>query len=292
MRTEPVLAVDLGGTKLLVALVDGARVVDRVEQPTERDAAPADWLARIAELARRWSGRYARAGVSVTGPVCAGRWSALNPGTLTIPPGFPLQSTLSELLGIPVVACNDAQAAAWGEYRYGAGAGRDMVFLTVSTGIGGGIVHNGRLVAGSRGLAGSFGQLRPLLPGEGDEARLEDCASGRWIAAEAARQGYPVDARAVFAQAAQGAAWAEALLAASAAAVARLCANIQLTLDPEVIVIGGGIGLAAGYRQRVGDALAAYPEAFRPALQPAALGADAGIVGVAALGQAFITHEE
>ena len=291
MHAEPVLAIDLGGTQLRVALVDGARILERVEQPTERGATPAQWLARIAELARPWAGKYARAGISVTGPVSDGRWSALNPGTLAIPSGFPLKSALEDVLGVAAVACNDAQAAAWGEYRHGAGAGRDMVFLTVSTGIGGGIVWNGRLVIGRRGLAGSFGQLRPMLAAQGDE-RLEDCASGRWIAAAATRQGFPDDARAVFAQAANGVAWAEASVASSAQSVARLCANIQLTVDPEVIVIGGGVGLAAGYRQRVVDALAAYPDPLRPTIVPAALGADAGIIGVAALGQAFITHEE
>lgn len=291
MRAEPALAIDLGGTKLLVALVDGSRVLDRVEQPTERGAAPADWLARIAELARPWTGRYARAGISVTGPVSDGRWSALNPGTLAIPAGFPLKSALEETLGVPVVACNDAQAAAWGEYRYGAGAGCDMAFLTVSTGIGGGIVWNGRLVVGRGGLAGSFGQLRPLLAAQGDE-RLEDCASGRWIGEAATRLGLAADARAVFAQAADGAAWAEAIVAASAASVARLCANIQLTIDPDVIVVGGGVGLAAGYLQRVVDALAACPPPLLPTLKSAALGGDAGIIGVAALSHPFITHEE
>lgn len=291
VRAEPALAIDLGGTKLLVALVDGGKVLARVEQPTDRSAAPAAWLARIAELARPWSGRYARAGVSVTGPVIDGRWSSLNPGTLSIPADFPLQRSVEDLLGVPVAACNDAQAAAWGEYTHGAGAGQDMVFLTVSTGIGGGIVCNGRLIGGRQGLSGSFGQVRPMLPGDAQQ-RLEDCASGRWIAAESARRGYAADTRVVFAKAADGADWANAILAVSASTVARLCANIQLMLDPGVIVIGGGVGLAPGYLQRVADALAAHAAPFRTTLKPAALGADAGIIGIAALTQRFITQEE
>ena len=96
-------------------------------------------------LAAAWRGRFDRVGAAVTGIVADGRWHALNAGILPVPAGFPIVEALSTRLGCPVLAINDAQAAAWGEYRFGAGAGRDIVFLTVSTGIGGGIVLGGRL---------------------------------------------------------------------------------------------------------------------------------------------------
>ncbi len=276
---NPVLAIDLGGTKILAALISGARVLARAETPTPRDAGPDGWLADMARLAAPWAGDYAELGVTVTGLVHNGLWRALNPGTLAIPQDWPLAARLASVMGMEPVLANDAQAAAWGEHVYGAGEGRDMVFLTVSTGIGGGIVIDGRLLAGRGGLAGHFGQLTAMeTPG----GPIEDRASGRWIAAEGAAAGLG-DAPAVFAAAQQAHPRAIAILDASAARVARLCINLQLALAPERIVIGGGIGLAPGYLARVAGALGDLSPPVRPDIRPAALGADAGAVGVAAL---------
>ena len=270
-----VLAADLGGTKVLVALVERNRVLDRIEAATERAAGPDAWLAKISEMAAPWSGAYERIGITVTGLVRDGHWSALNPATLDIPARYPLSDRAEAALGSRPTLLNDAQAAAWGEHRFGAGAGRDMVFLTISTGVGGGIVAGGRLLTGGNGLAGHFGQL---LPPDGPAVRLEDAAAGRWIAGAARAAGHDVDAKGVFAAA--GTAWADAILQASASRIARLCQNLLLALDPPVIVIGGGIGLAPGYVERVEASIDA---SLRPTLARAALGAEAGIVGIAAL---------
>src|SRR4029077_15649090 len=97
-------------------------------------------------------------------------------------------------------AANDAQAAAWGEHRFGAGRNEDMVFLTVSTGIGGGIVINGRPLCG---LPGHFGLLRTLS--ESQSLPFEDGVSGHWIAAQARAVGHDTDAAGVFAAAVSGA---------------------------------------------------------------------------------------
>ena len=278
MHSGPVLSIDLGGTKLLAALVSGGTILERAEIPTDRDGGPNDWLHQIGSLIRPWQGRYARAGVAVTGLVKDGFWQSLNPTTLRIAAPFALKAQMQALLNLPVTLRNDAQAATWGEYEYGAGQGRDMVFLTISTGIGGGVVLSGKLLLGRGGLAGSFGQILPLP--DGGAARIEDSASGQWIASAAARLGHPPDARAVFAAKAD---WATEIIATSAARVARLCQNIQLMLDPEIIVIGGGIGLAQGYLTQVEQVLAHLPPLLRPALVSAALGKDAGVIGVAAL---------
>ncbi len=278
MQAEPILSIDLGGTKLLAALVSGGVILEQAETPTDRSGGPDDWLGQIATLTRPWQGRFARAGMAVTGLVKDGFWQSLNPTTLNLAAPFALQSKTEALLNVPVTLRNDAQAATWGEYEYGAGQGRDMVFLTISTGIGGGVVVGGKLLLGRGGLAGSFGQILPLTDGAG--GRIEDDASGQFIAKEAARLGHPADARAVFAAKAD---WAAALIATSAVRVARLCQNIQLMFDPEIIVIGGGIGLAPGYLAQVERGVAALSPLLRPALVHAALGKDAGVIGVAAL---------
>jgi predicted NBD/HSP70 family sugar kinase len=190
---------------------------------------------------------------------------------------------MEHLFGVPAFAANDAQAAAWGEYRYGAGAAEDMVFLTISTGVGGGIVLNGRPLLG---LAGHFG----LLGSSSTTDPLEDTISGHWIASQAKAQGHDVTAVGVFAAATAGDAWANEIIDASAQKVALLCADIQLLFDPRRIVIGGGIGLAAGFLDRVRANLKGLSPRLRPALVAAKLGANAGLVGVADLARSHSRH--
>ena len=147
----------------------------------------------------------------------------------------------------------------------------------MSTGIGGGVVVNGQLLTG---LAGHFGQFLSEMPAD---APFENQAAGRWIAKAARADGHDVDARAVFEAAARGEDWAEAICELSARRLAMACANIQLALAPERIVIGGSIGLAAGYIDRINKALSELPPRQRPSLVAAQLGTNAGIVGVAQL---------
>jgi N-acetylmannosamine-6-phosphate 2-epimerase/N-acetylmannosamine kinase len=277
---EGVLVLDVGGTKTLAALVRGAEVLAEARVPTDATASPDIWIDAAGREAAAWAGRFDRVAAAVTGIVADGCWSALNPGTLAIPDGFPLEERLRMRFGVPAVALNDAQAAAWGEYRHGAGQGADMAFVTVSTGVGGGIVLGGRLLRGRGGLAGHFGIAYPL-PEDGAFAHVEDGIAGRWVAAEAAREGHLLDARGVFEAPGRGEAWAEAILSRQAHRASRLLANIQLAIAPDVIVVGGGIGLAGGYLARLEAALASTPPVRRPRLVAAALGTRAGLVGAA-----------
>ncbi|SKA24273.1 ROK family protein [Consotaella salsifontis] len=274
-----VLAIDLGGTKTLVALVEGSAVVGEATVPTERGDGPDRWLQAVFDAAAPWRGRFSGVGLAVTGFVRDGCWSAMNPATLGIPSNYPLLHQVEALFSLPAMAVNDAQAAAWGEHVLGAGEGEDLVFLTISTGVGGGIVSNGRLLGG---LAGHFG----LLAGEEDDTFLEERVSGRWMAAEAARRGHAADAREVFAQASSGEAWAREIVSASAGRVARLCRNIQLALDPPRIVLGGGIGLADGFIDAVSALMPPLGAVPPVALCRARLGVRAGILGVGDLARA------
>jgi len=279
---DPVLAIDLGGTLTRVALVRGAEVLDRAEAPTARNAGPERWLQDVAGLARPFLGRFGQVGMTVTGLVQAGRWQAMNPATLAIPDGFDLGGAAQAIFGVMPALANDAQAAAYAEWRFGAGAVQDMVFLTISTGIGGGVIAGGRLLTGRSGMAGHFGQFLSL-PDDDGQGRFEDQASGRWIAAKA---GMP-DAQTAFATP-QG----SGVVDLSAARVARLAQNLQLAFDPVRIVIGGGVGLAPGYIDRMTARLTHLPDHTRPTLAPATLGADAGLVGIAALAVTRPTNKE
>lgn len=274
----PTLAIDIGGTKVLAGLVSGDEVQAELTIPTDVTDGADELLSGIATMVSNWAGRYASVAVAVSGLVDDGHWSALNPQTLSLPGRYPLVQRLQDLFSVTAFAVNDAQAAAWGEYRYGAGQQEDLAFLTISTGVGGGVVLNGRL---RLGLAGHFG----LTCGASSDHRtpLENEVSGHWIAAQASDAGHEMSAAGVFAAAAQGDAWAEQIVAASAQKVARLCADIQLTLDPARIVIGGGIGLAPGFIERVQHHVEEGAPRLRPHVVKAALGARAGLVGVADL---------
>ncbi|KKB86501.1 N-acetylmannosamine kinase [Devosia limi DSM 17137] len=276
-RDETVLALDIGGTKTLAALVRDGIVLDRRTLPTPGAVATPEWFDSIAGLVAGWEGRYRRVGAAVTGVIDDGHWFALNPTTLSIPERTPLVAELERRLAVPTVALNDAQAAAWGEFSRGAGIGRDMAFVTVSSGIGGGAVLNGRLITGARGLAGSLGQIQgsPAAP------RLESRASGFAIAAAAGAAGHPADTRAVFAAADAGESWATGILHAAAADLAIGLCDLQRMLDPALVVLGGGIGLLPAFRAVLDQELAGLPSRLRPAVVPAQLGADAGIIGVA-----------
>jgi predicted NBD/HSP70 family sugar kinase len=282
-QDKAILAVDIGGTKTLVALVRGSGIVAELTVPTPREDGPDHWLDAVAAAASPWRGQFRSVGLAVTGFMRNGFWSAMNPATLGIPADYPLIAKVEALFGLPAVALNDAQAAGWGEHMLGAGQGQDLVFLTISTGIGGGIVLNGRLL---EGLAGHFG----LTADGDDDVFLEDRVSGRWMAAEARRQGHEVDAREVFAAAAARETWAVDIVEGSARSVARLCRNIQLVLDPPRIVIGGGIGLADGFIERVRD-LVAPPGRVPPvSICRAELGVHAGILGIANLARSKLLH--
>lgn len=275
------LAIDVGGTKILVGLVRDGVVLDRNQVPTPREGGGEAWCAAIVDAAAAWRGRYDVAGAAVTGGISDGRWYAVNPATLPVPAGFPLEATLGAMLGLPVRCTNDAQAAGWGEYRRGAGQGHDMAFVTISTGIGGGLVLGGKLVGGTTGLGGHVGLL-PLATADGSDA-VENLCSGRWIARQA--EGRADDARGVFAAAEAGENWAQAILDLSMDRAALVLRTLQWIVDPEVIVVGGGIGLVPSYFAGLQQRLTGGPH--RTALRPALLGGDAGAIGAAELAIAY-----
>lgn len=274
-----VLSFDIGGTKTAAALVRSGVILERRETPTGSSIGSLAWFDALAALVEGWEGRYLRVGVAATGVVRNGLWSALNPNTLPIPQETRLAAELELRLARPVATFNDAQAAAWGEHVRGAGQGADMVFVTVSSGIGGGIVLDGRLRTGTGGLAGSLGQLRGLPLA----TRLETRASGFSIASAARIVGRTDDTRKVFEALAAGEDWAVGIVYDAAASLAAALVDLQQLVDPDIVVIGGGIGLLPPFRRALDDALQTFPAALRPRLRTALLGADAGLVGAADL---------
>ncbi|MFB2533216.1 ROK family protein [Paracoccus sp. p4-l81] len=270
-------AVDLGGSKIAAARITGGRLAARQQIATDGDG---DWQDQVAAMAALLDDLGFRSGdplgVAVAGRVDRqGGWHAVNTGTLRAIAAAPLGPELALFFGPRARAINDAAAAALAEARVGAGQGADnFAFLTVSTGVGGGIVLGGRLVDSASGLAGHVGFVGSRLGdgrcGSGRIGTVESVAAGRAIAAAAGVS----DAREAFADPGH-----TPIIDRSAAAVAALIADLTTILGLDRVAIGGGIGLADGYLDRVARHLSGEPPLFRPDLVRAALGHDAGLIG-------------
>lgn len=307
-----VLAIDIGGTKLAAGIVDpGGNILARGEVPTLAAEGPERVLERIVRLSQDVLARpevraeaVGRIGIGCAGPVDRQAGLILNPPNL---PGWvrvPLVEYIEKALHRPAVLENDANAAALGEFRYGAGRGaRSLVYLTVSTGIGGGIILDGRLWHGVKDGAGEIGHMT-LVPdgpvcGCGNRGCLEALASGPSIARrarEALSTGRPsrlceirdVTAADVVRLAREGDAVAAEVWRETVAHLALGVAAVITILAPERVVIGGGVSragdllfepLRAEVRRRVKlVAVESVP------ILPAALGDDVGILGAAAVG--------
>ncbi|HAU4328401.1 N-acetylmannosamine kinase [Citrobacter freundii] len=284
------LAIDIGGTKLAAALVDSdLQIRDRRELPTPASKTPDALRAALKALVEPLQTQATHVAIASTGIIRDGVLLAINPLNLGGLVHFPLVQTLNDLTGLPTMAVNDAQAAAWAEYRALADEISDMAFITVSTGVGGGVVSNGKLLTGSGGLAGHLGHTladpHGPLCGCGRVGCVEAIASGRGIAAAARDDLAGCDAKTIFARAAQRHEQAMRLVAHSAAVVARLIADVKATTDCQCVVIGGSVGLAEGYLALVESYLAQAPLAYHVKLQAAHYRHDAGLLGAALLAQ-------
>lgn len=284
------LAIDIGGTKLAAALVgDDLQIRERCERPTPASKTPDALREALKMLIEPLQAQAKRVAIASTGIIHQGVLQSINPQNLGGLMHFPLVHTLEELTGLPALAVNDAQAAAWAEYHAIAKEVSDMVFITVSTGVGGGIVSGGQLLTGAGGLAGHLGHTLadPQGPmcGCGRVGCVEAIASGRGIAAAAQGELAGCDAKTIFARAVEGHEQAIRLVQHSAQVLARLIADVKATTDCQRVVIGGSVGLAPGYLAQVRHFLAQEQPVYHVALSAAHYRHDAGLLGAALIAQ-------
>jgi glucokinase len=308
------IGVDIGGTKIAAGLVasDG-RIVLAASEPTPEDATGI--AAVVATLVERILEQSADdlevggIGIGAAGFVDRDR------ATVQFAPNIdwidePLAESVGKLVDLPVVVENDANAAAWGEYRFGAGEDTDdLLFVTVGTGVGGGIVHRGMLVRGGFGAAAEIGHMRVVpdgrLCGCGQRGCFEQYASGRALVRDArARvdsddpQAQPLlmvagDSEAITGQmvtglARQGDPMCLDLLRDVGQWLGEGIATLAAVLDPSVIAIGGGVADAGDLlldpvRRAFEEHLPAREHRRIAELRLAALGNEAGIIGAADL---------
>jgi len=291
VSAPPVLAADVGGTQMRAALVDpdGTVVLRRSAATPGHADVPAALIDLIASVgAERGHGSASHAVVGLPGAVDyeAGRllWAPHLPERW---PELLSRDELSERLGLPAHIANDADLAAVGEAAFGAGAGiTDVAYLTISTGIGAGVVHGGRLLRGRRSLAEMGHTVIDWCAWrEGSPSTLEELGSGSGLARLAREAGLgPLDAREVESAAARGEARAITVWQGAIAACAVGVSNLVMSFYPSTVVVGGGLGRGAEFFGPLRDLVMSRPE-HHPAdltIVPAALGDDAGLAGAAA----------
>ena len=305
-----VFGVDLGGTTAKLGLFTVAgELLDKWEIPTRPENGGEHILPDIADALKAKmaeKGIVAEdvkgAGLGVPGAVLEDRY--VKPCVNLNGWGGDVAGRLSELCGFPVKAANDANVAALGEMWQGGGKGCDnVVFVTLGTGVGGGIVMGGKLLTGVHGAGGEIGHLKVRAYesdacGCGKYGCLEQYASATGIVREAnrrliglstpsaLRELEKVTAKDVFDCAKQGDALAMDVVELFGQCLGRALANVSCVCDPEVFVIGGGVS-AAG--QIILDVVQknfvanAFPAAEETRFELAKLGNDAGIYGSAQL---------
>ncbi|MDD1781499.1 N-acetylmannosamine kinase [Enterovibrio sp. ZSDZ35] len=279
------LAVDLGGTKLAAALVRGGEIIEKHQVETLSSNNPDVLKIALHDLLLPLSSGADVVAVASTGIINNGILTALNPDNLGGLDQFPIQSAIADITGLPTQVINDAQAAAWAEFHAYEAQYANLAFITVSTGVGAGLVLDGKLVTGSRGIAGHAGHVLadPSGPrcGCGRNGCVEAIASGSAIG----RAGVPffgesTTGKDVYSHFLAGDKKAIAIVERSASTIAQLVADLTISLDLDAVVIGGSVGLAENYLSTVKDALSLLPKVYQPTLLPALSGADAGLIGV------------
>ena len=301
-----VIAVDLGGTQIRAALVSASGTIlahERTE--TLVDAGPYAVIGRILALMAQVhgflpaDGQLLGAGVGAPGPLDPATGIIYSPPNL---PGWevlPLRDLLAQHVDFPVALGNDANLAALAEWRFGGGQGtRHLVYVTISTGIGGGVIEDGRLLLGRMGAAAELGFL--IL--DADHGTIwEDLASGTALARAAAKAlpDHPLSllhqlatpatltAAHIAEAAALGDALAGALMAREAHILGMGFASILHIFSPEIILVGGGVVLhnpdLLARAREVAYAHVKVPLYREVPIELARLGERAGVLGAAAL---------
>ncbi len=313
-------AIDLGGTKIYTVISDEqGKILAHLRTATAKDASPEVVALQMRDSLDALLQEIGGAPDQLTGVgVCvAGYFDQISRRLVYSPnlqkwEDIPIEGLLTECFGVPVKVENDANAAAVGEWAAGAAKGKkDVLYLTVSTGIGAGLILNNRLYRGSRGLAGEAGHI-PVNPdgvicGCGRSGCLETEASGTAIArlaAQAATTGKSemllayhqkkasaggIEAEDVFAAAKRGDETAQRIIRRTTGYLAMGIAGMINMFNPEMIVIGGGVSQAGEallepLREQIKiRAIPALTEHLT--IKRASLGTESGVIGMLNLGE-------
>jgi glucokinase len=301
------IGVDVGGTKIAAGVISpGGEILSEVRRPTANAREPL--LSAIAEAIADVKVGYEVGGVclAVPGFILARENKILSAANLEAIEGIPLKEELGGRTRLRVTVENDANAAAWGEFRFGAGKDvEDLILVTLGTGVGGGVISHGDLLRGARGTGGELGHITVLPTGPrcgcGNRGCLEALASGTAIARRAQKAateqpdsllGRLAEERAPLGEdvldlARRGDGAAVKVLREAGTWLGVGLATFVNIFDPEVIAIGGGVSAAGDLvlepARRELRLRSHSPSRDLVSVRKATLGAKSGMLGAAAL---------
>ena len=305
--------IDIGGTKVLGGVVDeNGKILatQRVPTPKEGGAALTKTIADVANHLLKDHDVVAL-GVSAAGLISSDRETILATGNISGWNGVNLKEELNKFVDLPIFIENDANSAAWGESRYGAGVGEDhMLILTIGTGVGGGAIIDGKLLRGAHGISAEFGHIRVVPEGQlcscGARGCLEQYASGNALMRHV-REAISASPDAAYNLLARGDGTIEGLTGhhitqaagdgdpialagfnTTAQWLGAGIASLSALFDPACVVIGGGVIeageiLLAPTRAALKRLIPFSGRRPIPKVVAATLGNDAGLVGAADL---------
>ena len=276
-----VFALDVGGTKFTLAAFVDDKIILRESRSTDRAGGPEALFAEVQRIFNGWGFKPDFCGVGFGGPVDFPTQTVTLSTHIEGWMQYPLVPNLRRLTGAPVVMDNDANVGALGEARYGAGRGADPLFyMTLSTGIGGGIVINGQIQRGADSYAGEIGHLNVLPDGPaclcGSNGCLERMCCGLWL-----ERDYQKSAHELLQN--------EQFVRLYVVHLARGLKAALMLLNPARIVIGGGMSKAGDHlfvplREELNRQMTAWSKARRDVV-PAQLQDDSVLYGCLALAQ-------
>ncbi len=306
------IAIDVGGTQIRVAIYPKgeSRPVKQKRIPTQGNNQPP--LDRLIDLlAELWPTGDQVCAIGMAAP----GWVNPQMGVIYLAPNIPgwenlpLAPILSKRFNVPVRLGNDANLALVGEWRYGAGRGHhNLLYLTISTGIGGGVICNDRLLLGEHGLAAELGHVTIMLDGPvcgcGQRGHLEAVASGTAIAryvAEQLQQGVPSSlseiakptGRDISMAAEQGDPLAKSALARAGTYLGYALANYLHIFNPSIVILGGGVSrsgslLIEPMRAALSERIISPEYLQGLTITTVELGDDAGLMGALALAEGVV----
>jgi glucokinase len=310
-----IVAVDIGGTQIRAAAYEPHSITPFAQKKTRTRASEPGVFDRLVQAIEAvWQpGNVDGIGIASPGPLDPHTGTILDTPNIKEWVNFPVGPRLCETFGVPVYLDNDANMAGLAEWQYGAGRGHDnLVYLTVSTGIGGGVISNGRLLQGFRGMAAELGHITvdPNGPmcGCGHRGHIEAFASGPAIARYAAEQmkagrdsSLCETPRPTAVQVAEAARDGDALAIEAFERAGHYLgiavANYLAIFDPSIVIFGGGTSQAGDllflpFRESLKKSV------FHPhylddlIITRAALGDDAGLLGALALARLALAQDE
>lgn len=292
-----IIAIDVGGTKISAALMNEHKIIEQRKIPSVIHNDLSNLAQHLVQLCEGWTERAQYVAIACTGQV-----GATHVNFLSAKQKLPLASQLKAQMHLPVHIINDAAAAAWAEYCFetkkDSSDANTFVYITVSTGIGGGIVQNGRLVTSTDGFCAHLGHVSVQYEGNNIRCHCtrtncaEAIASGTAIAKQASIiLGKSVSCETVFEQYLEHPQIA-CLIDHVTLAVSDLIANVKAMTGTTRIVLGGSVGSSPVFLQQVKNKVALLPTIYQVQIDSPKCGADADLIGASLFVSRLLSSQE